>query len=139
MSRGISYQFKRRGIDVNISISAVSRNRRFTKALVRYASRVDELRNACEGVNLDEMPFDTLQIVFLDRDQSYVRPVGCKADRLFQVEVATPDEPATDYSSAEVLLHAISEKVLIALEKTNLEEQHKRQIVSAIEAVGKSK
>ena len=127
------YQSKRQGIDLKLSISAVSGNRKFTKALVRYSSEIDALRNAAISYNSNSLPFDTLQIVFFDRDESYLRAVGCKKDRLFQVEVATPDENRIDYSRAKSLIRAIAEKLILALESTHIESEEKSVIALLIE------
>jgi hypothetical protein len=120
---------------MKLSISAVSGKRKFTKALVKHSSKIDLLRNAAISFPTESLPFDTLQIVFLDRDETYLRPVGCKNDRIFQVEVATPDDQRTDYSCATSFLRAIAEKLLMALKTTNIAEEKKNEITSAIEAV----
>jgi hypothetical protein len=120
---------------MRLSISAVSGNRKFTKALVKHSQRIDSLRNSAVGISTDSMPFDTLQIIFLDRDQSYLRPVGCKKDRIFQVEVATPDEQDIDYSDETSLFRAIAGKLLVALKSTNLSETEKDDIALAIQTV----
>jgi hypothetical protein len=121
---------------MNISISAVSRNRKFTKALVRHASALNDLRNAAVGVNTGELPYDTLQVVFIDRDQDYVRAAGCKGDRLFQVEVAAPDETTTDYTNQSSFLAAISDKLRRAVEISGLPLTCREEIAESISSIG---
>lgn len=77
---------------MEISITAVSRNRKFTKSLVRHSEALAPLKRLAVGIDTSALPFDVLQLVFLDRSQDYLRAVGCKGDRLFQVEVPIPDE-----------------------------------------------
>lgn len=112
----------------------MSGNRKFTKYLVRFSCRIDDLRNSAKAINTNSLPFDTLQIVFLDRDQSYFRSKGCNRDRLFQVEVATPDEQNTDYSDAESLIRGLSEKLLLAVQNTTIPEEDKSRIAKAIQS-----
>lgn len=120
---------------MQISISAVSGNRKFTKSLVRHSHAVNDLRNAAISINTDTLPYDTLQIVFLDRDQDYLRAVGCKGDRLFQVEVATPNDTTTDYGSEASLITAIAEKAKRALEVSGLSADCRQEIARRISLI----
>lgn len=93
---------------MELSITAVSKNRRFTKALVRYSSSVKILEDAIKALPLAGAPFEMLQVVFLDRDaDDFIRAVGTKGGTLFQVEVAVP-------STDEVLASAPSFVALVA-------------------------
>ena len=131
----ILFQFRKQDIDMKFSISAVSGNRKFTKALVQNASEIDVLRNAAIRYDTGSLSFDTLQLVFLDRDQSYFRVVGCKRDRIFQVEVATPDDgQKAGYSSPESLVRAIADRLILALNSTNLPDEDKKKITLDIHA-----
>lgn len=120
---------------MTLSISAVSKNRKFTKALVRYAGSIDALRNAAINISTDLLPYDTIQIVFIDRDDDYMRPVGCKGDRLFQVEVATPGEETTDYTNEASVVNAIGRKLVRALEVCHLSVDLQNQVKETIRAI----
>ena len=117
---------------MEISISAVSRNRKFTKALIRHSATVDSIRHAFEGMGAEMLPFDVLQVVFIDRNQDYVHPVGCREDRIFQVEVAVPNEAETDYSNPSSLVQAVGKKVLLAIESTGLSDGQKESVVQRV-------
>jgi hypothetical protein len=119
---------------MEISITAVSEKRRFTKALVRHSQAINRLRDAATEVDTSALQYDVLQIVFLDRDNDYLRAVGCREDRLFQVEIATPDE-ATAIASETSLLAALAEKLKRALGVANLPVKVREQIVHNIGSV----
>lgn len=92
---------------MDISITAVSRNRKFTKSLVRHAAALEALKRLTIGINTSALSFDVLQLVFLDRNQDYLKAVGCKSDRLFQVEVPIPHEGVVDFGNTSAFVNFI--------------------------------
>jgi|SRR5688572_8810532 len=106
--------------EMEISITAVTRNRKFTKFLIRHAEVLGPLKRLAVGIDNTALRFDVLQLVFLDRSPSYVKPVGRKGDRLFQVEVSVPDEETVDYGSPSAFVASIAERLNSAIKLCGL-------------------
>jgi hypothetical protein len=117
---------------MDISITAVTRNRKFTKSLVRYADALEALKRLTIGINTSALPFDVLQLVFLDRSQDYMRAVGCKSDRLFQVEVPIPHEEAVDFGNTSAFVNSIAQQLNRAIKICGLPKDIELQISEAI-------
>ena len=120
---------------MEISITAVSRNRKFTKSLVRHSEALAPLRRLAVGINTSALSFDVLQLVFLDRSQDYMRAVGCKSDRLFQIEVPIPDEGAVDFSDASAFVKSIALRLDSATKLCGLPKDIQRQLSEAISQI----
>lgn len=116
---------------MEISITAVSRNRKFTKALVRHSEALAPLKGLAVGVNTSTLSLDVLQLVFLDRSQDYIRAVGCKSDRLFQVEVPIPDEGG-DFSNASAFVKSIAQRLDRAIKLCGLPKDIEQELCEAI-------
>ena len=120
---------------MEISITAVTRNRKFTKSLVRHADALSLLKRLAVGINTSALPFDVLQLVFLDRSQDYMRAVGCKSDRIFQVEVPIPDEGTVDFSIGSALVKSIAERLDRATKVCSLPEEIELELSEAINEI----
>jgi hypothetical protein len=73
---------------MELSITAVTRSRALSKALVRAGAKVSDLKRLFAGVPIPEQPFDILQLVLMDRPLGHTHHNGTKqGDRLYQVEV----------------------------------------------------
>jgi len=117
---------------MEFSITATTRSRKFTKALVRHSHAISGLKRVAAYVNAVGLSFDVLQLVFLDRSEDYTRAVGCKGDRLFQVEVPTPREEAVDYGDEAAFVAYIATHLQKAVRLCGLPEEVESQIIEAI-------
>jgi hypothetical protein len=116
---------------MKISITAVSANRLFGKALTRIASLIDLLEIAVRDIDTTDEPFDVLQLVFMDRPPDYIKPIGTKrGDRLFQVEVGIPSSEAL---REETLRHEVASRVEMAVSVSSLSEEKKNEILLKLE------
>ena len=68
---------------MEISITAVTRDRKFSKSLVRHTMAVAPLKQVALHVNTSKLAFDVLQLVFMDGGENYAKGVGCKDTRPF--------------------------------------------------------
>lgn len=118
---------------MDISITSVSRNRKFTKSLVRHADALAALKRLAIGIDTAGLPFDVLQLVFLDRSENYMRSVGCKGDRLFQIEVAIPDERIVDFGDASIFVKSIAQRLDKAIAVCGLPKSIESQLSAIIE------
>ena len=117
---------------MEISITAVSRNRKFTKSLVRHAHALSALKQLAVGVDTSSLPFDVLQLVFVDRSEDYVKAVGCKSDRLFQVEVSIPSEETVDFGDASAFVAHIAQRLKVAGKLCGLPKDAESRLAEAI-------
>jgi len=115
---------------MELSITAVSRNRMFTNALVRHAEAIAQVEKAVLHIETSTLNFDVFQLVFLDRAEDYVKPNGLKADRLFQVEVAIPGK-AVDYNNVSEFIRYLVGRLRGAAEKSKIPAAIKTQITEA--------
>jgi hypothetical protein len=97
---------------VEISITAVTKNRRFTKSLAKHAASLEPVRGSGRAIAV--AGFDILQIVFVDRPADCSIAVGCRGDRLFQVHVGIPVEAELDYRSAAAFVGMVVDKIIVA-------------------------
>lgn len=73
---------------MDISITAVTKQRQFLKTCVRLRWLLEGLHGCCDEVDTGSQPFDTLQLVFEDRPEDFLVVKGTgSGDRLFQVLV----------------------------------------------------
>jgi hypothetical protein len=63
---------------MDISITAVTKNRRFTKAMFRIAEKIRSLKTVAEDIDTWNEIFDTLQLVFEDHDDDYLELIRTK-------------------------------------------------------------
>lgn len=115
---------------MELSVVAVTGNRRFSKALVRHAKIVQAACDAVRGQQLEGGAFDVLQLVFVDDDPKKLR-VG-RASRLKQVEVVIPI--AEDgFGEPAAFARALSESVRVALGASGLSLDEARRLAAAVD------
>jgi len=118
---------------MDVSITAVTRNRGFSKSLIRVAKRIDTLRTIAEDIDSADEPFDTLQLVFADRADDYIELVGTKGgDRLFQVKVGIPTNISLKRDGDEDLIKEVAKRLKEAVKLCPLAEEKKRIIMKRI-------
>lgn len=117
---------------MEISITAVTRNRKLTKSLIQHALALAPLKQAAVTTKTSDLPFDILQVVFVDSGADYMKAVGCKRDRLFQIEVAVPDEKTVDFNDAPAFVTYIVERLKAAVVISGLSKEAESQVSEAI-------
>lgn len=114
---------------LEISITAVTRNRKFSKALIRHFAAIQPLKSLGSGVDSSTLPFDVLQLVFVDKSEDQTKVIGCNGDRLFQVEVPIPDERTVDFGDTSAFVKAVAYQVQRALTRCGLPPQIEEQLL----------
>ena len=117
---------------MDISITAVTRNRKFTKSLIRHAEVLAPLKRLAVAIDTTALPFDILQLVFLDRSAGYMKAAGRKGDRLFQVEVSVPDEETVDFGSSSAFVASIAQRLHSAIKLCGLTKDTQSQLSEVI-------
>jgi RNase H-fold protein (predicted Holliday junction resolvase) len=118
---------------MDISITAVTGNRLFTKAMFRIAEKIRPLKAVAEDIDTNDESFDTLQLVFEDHDDDYLELIGTKkGDRLFQVAVGIPTSVSLKRNSDEELVKEMAKRLREAVESCPLVEDKKRIILERI-------
>jgi hypothetical protein len=115
---------------VEISITAVAKNRRFTKSLATHAASLAPLRDLGRANSV--AAFDVLQIVFVDRPTDYAVAVGCRGDRLFQVHVGIPVESELDYRSPAAFVEMVAHKIIVAARLSELGDAAEAQLTAEL-------
>lgn len=118
---------------MDVSITAVSRNRKFGKSLVRHADALKPLRLVAMDIGTESIGFDILQLVFIDGNQESFKAVGCKRDRLFRVEVPIPSEVEVDYDDASAFAGSIRQRLRVAATLCGLPTDIEQKLLGAIE------
>ena len=118
---------------MDISITAITANRKLSKALVRHAANLSGLKEVARSLDTSSLSFDIRQVVFLDRSEGYARAVGCKrGDRLFQVEVAAPDQTKVDFQDASAFVGCVKDRLKRAVELSGLPNEVQAQVENLI-------
>jgi hypothetical protein len=79
---------------MELSITAVSRNREMTNTLISASSDINGLRHLFEHIDFSSEPFHTLQLVLMDEFFGYNLHIGTKGkDRLYQIKIGTDGMP----------------------------------------------
>lgn len=119
---------------MDISITAVTANRKLSKALTRHAASLSMLREVARSVDTSQLPFDILQLVFLDGTEGYARAVGSRrrGSRLFQVEVAAPDQTKVDFQDASAFVRCVKDRLKLAVELSGLPHEVQTQVQNLI-------
>ena len=118
---------------MDVSVTAVTRNRLFTKAMFRIAERIRSLKTIAGDIDTSSEPFDTLQLVFKDRDDDYLELIGTKkGDRLFQVAVGIPTNVSLKRDGDEDLVKEVAKRLHDAVESCPLAEDKKRIVLERI-------
>jgi len=118
---------------MDMSVTAVTRNRLFTKAMVRIADRIRSLEMVAQDIDVSDEPFDTLQLVFEDHDNDYLELIGTrKGDRLFQVAVGIPTDVSLKRDGDEKLVKKVAKRLQSAVESCPLAEEKKEVILERI-------
>jgi hypothetical protein len=120
---------------MDISITAVTKNRKFGKACVRLRWFLEGMDGSCEEIDTTSEPFDILQIVFTDRPESYLVVRGTQGgDRLFQVHVGLGVDRLFAADEDHESLRMIAAQVLRAVRESSLSVQARDSAVERIEA-----
>jgi len=117
---------------MDISITAITASRKLSKALTRHSASLSMLREVARSVDTSKLPFDILQVAFLDRSEGYARAVGCKRDRLFQVEVAAPDQTKVDFQDTSAFVDCVKKRLKLAVELSGLPHEVQTQVQNLI-------
>jgi hypothetical protein len=123
---------------MEISLTAVSGNRRFTKLMVRLSAAIDELRQAGLHVDTTGLAFDILQVVFMDDVQGSPKVIGCKKDRLFQVHVTIPSDAVAVGSDERALVRMVADCLSAAVKVAQLPSVVESDLQEAIARVKNS-
>ena len=106
---------------MDISITAVTSQRRFLKTCVRLRCFLDELRGCSDDVDTKAQRFDILQLVFMDRPESFLKVEGMRnGDRLLQIFVGLGLERNFSEQHDHRFLCFVAEQVLRAVRHSPL-------------------
>jgi hypothetical protein len=106
----ISPKSRKGATKMEISITAVSRNRKFTKSLVRHAKALAPLRHLGAGGEKSVLPFDVLQLVFMGKSEDYINRSAVKMTVFFKsrfLYLTRPQSTLTIHQPSSILSHAV--------------------------------
>ncbi len=117
---------------MELSIVAVTANRKLGKAMTRLAAPLDRLRGCCDGVDTSREAFDILQVVLEDQPEAFVKShKKRRGSRLQQVSVGLPEGLSFKPEDDATLLAAIERQIQKAVELTAFEAEATKQEVFA--------
>ena len=97
---------------MKLSISTMTANRRFVKALRRQQGTVDELKRRLESVAVDNCPHDILLLAFVDNEADYFKVIPGDAD-VFEVEVGYDSNNDFQPDDDVLLIQLLEEKLTL--------------------------
>ena len=119
---------------MEISISAVTSNRKLSKALVRNSGALAPLEQAALRINSSSLPFDILQFVLVDEDQD-AKINGCDGDRLFQIEISAPDGQVMDLDNQAAFVGWILKRIKPTIGLCGLPERVVSELQRSIDSL----
>lgn len=120
---------------MEISITAVTKNRKFGKACVRLRWLLEGLDGCCGEIDTTSEPFDILQIMFTDRPESYLKVRGTQGgDRLYQVQVGLGMDKLFTADEDHESLRMIAAQLMRAVRESSLSVQARDRAVARIRA-----
>ncbi len=99
---------------------------------MRHSAALAPLKQVGAFVNTFGLSFDILQIVFLDRSEDYARAVGCKGDRLFQIELPAPREETVNFGDEKAFVSYIAANLQKAVKLCGLPKEIESELSEAI-------
>ena len=117
---------------MKLLLTAVSANRKFTKALVRNSEALSGLRNSLTGLDLPSTRIETLQITFMDRSPDHVRVVG-SLDSFTQIEVGIPED-LDEYSDGDKLVNLIRSSILRGISELLVPSAERELMLARVKA-----
>jgi hypothetical protein len=119
---------------MDISITGVSKQRQFLKTCVRLRWFLDGLRGCCDELSTDSKPFDALQLVFMDRPESFLKPEGTRSgDRLYQVLVGIGVDRHFSPQGDRQFLCFLAHQVLRAVQQSPLGAEVREGVSARVE------
>lgn len=119
---------------MDISITGVTSQRQFLKTCVRLRWFMDELRECSDDVDTSGQRFDILQLVFLDRPESFLKVESTKdGDRLLQVYVGIGLERDFSQEQDHAFLCLVAEQTLRAVHHSPLSLQLRGEVAARVE------
>jgi len=116
---------------MEISVAAVTANKRLSKALIRLAAPLTEIEESPKAIDTTNEPFDIFQVVLMDEPETYidVEPAG-SGSRILQVAVGLPDTLTFKPQDDQIFLSAIKKQIETAVEESSLSRETKHAILS---------
>jgi hypothetical protein len=119
---------------MDISITGVTAQRKFLKTCVRLQRFLEPLRRCCADVVTTSESFDILQLVFMDRPESFLSVEGTQnGDRLFQIHVGIGLERDFGLEHDHSFLCLVADQVLRAVQASPLGLDLRGKIVTRVE------
>ena len=122
---------------MEISVAAVTANKRLSKALVRLAAPLTSIEESPNSIDTSNELFDTLQVVLMDEPETYIdveSPSG-RRSRLLQVAVGLPDNLTFKPEDDQIFLSVIKTQIERAVEASPLSPETRLAVLSGMKRV----
>lgn len=121
---------------MEVSITAVTDNRLFSKALFRVTNDLEELENIANDIDCRNEKFEILQLVFEDEKEGCSEAIGCKkGGRIFQVRVDIPNNFDFKPGNDNKLVDEIYDRFKRSLVVCNLSEEKKSIVLERVDKI----
>ena len=119
---------------MDISITGVTSQRKFGKTCARLRWFLEELNDCCDDVDTTAQRFDILQLVFMDRPESFLKVEGTRdGDRLLQVFVGIGLERDFSQEHDYRFLCLVAEQALRAVHHSPLNLALRGEVATRVE------
>lgn len=118
---------------MELSLTAVTANRGFSKALTRNSGALAGLEHSLSGLDLPDGRIETLQIVFKDRGDGFVQVVG-GVERFTQVQVGIPEDPNQYLDGEDKFVEFVRGALLRAIAELHIPTGEREMILARVRA-----
>ncbi len=117
---------------MKLSISTMTANRRFVKALRRQQGAIDELKRRFESIVVDDCPHEVLLLAFVDGDVGSCNIVPGKQD-VFEVEVGYDFHGEYAADDDVLLIQLLEEKLTQMIEACDGLREARNMLLGVVE------
>ena len=101
---------------MEISITALTANRLFSKALVRLSSQLEFVEDSIKALKLGKYPHDTIMVTFEDKPEEYAEEISV-SDEIFQIGVGYDQRIGLKFNDREIDDPQLLKSILSGIEK----------------------
>lgn len=118
---------------MQISITAVTKNRKFSKKLISIGQLLQPVKLSTEAIITSCEKFDILQLVFIDEAEGYLKISPIKMDsRLLQIEIGIPKIFLDSSGETKNLFEEVKKIVCKAIDASPMQKNSKCLAIEAV-------
>lgn len=121
---------------MDLSVTAVTKNRQFSKALTRLAPQLQTLKDALKVVPTKNFPYSCIMLTHMDLPFGHVKPIPNR-DGIFHIEVGYDNNLKLTFQDRDqndlLLLANIADNISAALNIAPLAPEDKKVVIGIVD------